>query len=98
VKLDVTGPARERIQFVGAWWRENRPAAPMLFAVELRAAFAQIRSAPEIGQVYRWRGRTFRRVFLPKSRQHVYYSVDIDAAVIHIDAVWGAQRGHGPEL
>ncbi len=98
MKLDVTIPARERIKLVGAWWRVNRPAAPTLFAVELRAAFAQIRSAPESGQLYSWRGRTFRRILMPKTRQHVYYSIDVDAGVVHIDVVWGAQRGLGPKL
>jgi hypothetical protein len=43
-------------------------------------------------------GLPVRRVLLRKTRTHVYYSVDEDAELVTVLAVWGAPKGRGPKL
>ena len=43
-------------------------------------------------------GLSVRRVLLPKTGTHVYYSVDEDADLVTVVAVWGAPKGRGPKL
>ena len=43
-------------------------------------------------------GLPVRRVRLPKTRTHVYYSIDDDHGVVLVLAVWGAPKGRGPFL
>ncbi len=80
------------------WWRENRPLAPDLFDRELEAAKGRIEQQPEGRRLRDGRGRVIRRVLLPKTEGHVYYSVDhaTESVVVHI--VWGARKGRGPKL
>jgi plasmid stabilization system protein ParE len=93
----VAPEAEQQIQFIDAWWRENREAAPNLFLQELTAAITHIRSAPEAGHRYRHRTRKrVRRVPLHATRNHVYYEVTREAIVIL--AVWGAIKKRGPSL
>jgi hypothetical protein len=37
-----------------------------------------------------------RRVLLPRTRNHIYYSVTATEVVVH--TVWGAPQGRGPIL
>lgn len=44
------------------------------------------------------RGVTIRRVLLPRSQQHIYYSVDELTDTVVVRTIWGARRGRGPKL
>ena len=82
-----------------AWWREHRPGAPDLFALELAEAATLIAGTPAVGATYTTRrGRTFRRLLMPKTKNHVYFQIDEARALVIIHAVWGAPRGRGPKL
>jgi hypothetical protein len=35
---------------------------------------------------------------MPRTEQHIYYTVDEASDVIVIETVWGARRGRGPKL
>ncbi len=84
---------------VARWWRENRPAAPTLFDDELKAAIDRLRSQPTHGIEYSTvDGGTFRRMVLPRSQQHLFYSVDTESSVVIVYTVWGARRGRGPRI
>ena len=70
----VTDAASRQIRAVGDWWRENRPAAPELFADELTAALDAISTHPGLGRRYPHpRVSGVRRALLRKSRYHVYF-------------------------
>jgi hypothetical protein len=57
-----------------------------------------IARTPELGTVYTERHATaVRRVLLPKTKNHVYYEIDRENAVVTILAVWGAPKGRGPK-
>ncbi len=80
------------------WWRANRLDAPDLFDEEIAAAIEQIcRGAPNVGALYPSSfGRAVRKVLMPTTKNHVYYTVKDGEAVIL--SVWGAPREHGPKL
>lgn len=81
------------------WWRANRPTAPELFDTELSAAITQLESQHSLPQVFESvADEPIRRVLLPKTEQHLYYSIDETAAVVLIHTIWGARRGSGPKL
>ncbi len=82
-----------------AWWAENRPAAPDLFAREFRDTLELIRTTPGAG--VRWptpRRPTLRRILMPRTQNHVYFRVDKAKQVVHVLGVWGAPRCRGPKL
>ena len=70
----------------------------MLFEEELGHALDQIRSAPHLGSSFKAKsGREYRRVLMPVTRHHVYYSL-IAPDCVRVHAVWSAVRGRGPAL
>ena len=82
---------------IKSWWKDNRPAAPDLFDDELSAAIAQLRVMPTLGTLYSpGLGVTVRRVLLPTTQNHVYYTVAANEVVVL--SVWGAPRRRGPKL
>lgn len=72
---------------------------PDLFDRELAEAQERVLAMPSIGTVYREvRGRTIRRVLMPKTQQYFYYSVEADSDVIVAHMIWGVRRGREPQL
>ena len=99
MKLRFTPRARRRAKIVATWWRAHRSNAPLLFAEELTWAKRELLSRPHLAPVYATvRGKIVRRLLLPKTEQHVYYSIDETARLVIIHTVWGARRGRGPKL
>ncbi len=43
-------------------------------------------------------GKPFRRVLMPRTRNHVYFEFDEAQGVVIVHALWGAPRGRGPKL
>jgi hypothetical protein len=37
-------------------------------------------------------------VLLPRTKNHVYFEVDVSRGLIIVHAIWGAPRGRGPKL
>jgi len=99
VKLFFTPEAERQAAEMDAWWREHRPGARDLFARELAEARELIAATPTAGTKYTtMSGRPFRRVLMPRTRNHVYFEVDEVQGIIVIHALWGAPRGRGPKL
>jgi plasmid stabilization system protein ParE len=98
-RLEVAPQAKTQIETIGAWWRANREAAPELFAHELANALERLTARPRSGVLYtKRRGPTIRRLLLPKTHHHVYFSYDEAADLVEVRAVWHAARGSGPTL
>lgn len=96
-RVEFSPEALAHVEAVAAWWSENRGAAPSLFSDELAAAVELLASAPRAGGRYeRATVPEMRRLLMPRTRYHVYYTVE--ASVIRIHAVWHAARGQGPPL
>src|SRR5207253_10735280 len=51
-RLEVAPRAEAQIRCIGAWWRENRSAAPELFARGLASALDILELEPLSGAVY----------------------------------------------
>jgi hypothetical protein len=80
-------------------WREHRPATRDLFARELASIKALLQHVPHTGSMYTvLDALPVRRLLLPKTRTHVYYSIDVDQDLVTVLAVWGAPKGRGPGL
>jgi plasmid stabilization system protein ParE len=99
MRLAFTPEAQEQADECDAWWREHRTATRELFAHELAGIKALLLDAPHIGSIYTvLDGLPVRRVLLPKTSTHVYYSIDAERSVVMVLAVWGAPKGRGPRL
>lgn len=97
MKVRFSPRALSEAKRIKTWWQANRPAAPDAFDDETAAAIEQIRSAPMIGRVYPAAlGATVRRLLMPTTQNHLYYTVAPDEVVIL--SVWGAPRRRGPKL
>jgi len=97
--FEVLPDAELQIRAIDGWWRENRTAAPTLFADEVVAAILLIQSSPRIGRRLRHRAVAgLRRVLLRATRYHLYYAPSPDGSRLYIVAVWSGLRGKGPPL
>lgn len=97
VKLHLGKRLLRQVEKQEAWWAENRPAVPHLFAREFRDTLEHIRTTPGAGVPCPTPRRPdLRRMLMPKTRNHIYFRVK--GQTIHIFAVWGAPRGRGPKL
>lgn len=98
MKLELAPRAVRDAERHARWWRENRPAARLLFDQELTAALEQIRRQPDSGLAYPGvAGRDYQRLLLPRTRFHVYYRLAAPDR-IRVVAIWGAVRERGPRL
>jgi plasmid stabilization system protein ParE len=98
VLVRVSARAEARIKKIDEWWRSCRDTVD-LFKDELAEAFVRIASAPKRRSPYSTiAGRSVWRILLPKTEQHVYYTLDDARDEVVIETVWGARRGRGPRL
>jgi hypothetical protein len=98
MNLVFTREAEQQADERDTWWRKNRDARD-LFARALAGARTFMRESPNMGSKYTvLDGLPVRRVLLAKTGPHVYYSVDEDAELVTVLAVWGAPKGRGPKL
>jgi plasmid stabilization system protein ParE len=89
--------AQTQVRTIDDWWRENRTAAPDLFAEELAAALSLLARAPRLGRRYTHPTvNGVRRVLMRSTRYHLYYIIHADTVLVL--SVWSGQRGAGPIL
>ncbi len=98
MKVRFTPEAEQQVEAIDAWWREHRDTRE-LFARELADAKALVATSPKVGTIYTLMDdQQVRKVFMPKTRHHIYYTYCKDDGEVVIHAVWGAPRKHGPKL
>jgi hypothetical protein len=94
--------ALQRARIITTWWRKNRPGVQDMFEQEFEEMTSKLVSmSPQspIGTIHAVRrGKTLRRVLLPKTEQHIYYSIDEASETVTIRTIWGARRGRSPRL
>lgn len=95
MKVEFSGEAEAQVQQIDAWWRENRRAAPDLFADELDQALVALEDAPALGVRYAPRPEV-RRLLLKRTHYHLYIVEETER--VYVLAVWSAFRGRGPRL
>jgi hypothetical protein len=75
------------------------PWPPDLFDLELAAAKRLLEEQPQVPPVYATvRSRVMRRVLLPKTERHVYYSIDEASRSVVVHVIGGARKGRDPTL
>jgi plasmid stabilization system protein ParE len=95
VNVELSDEAQAQMQRIDAWWRENRPSAPDLFADELEQALGALESSPRLGVRYEPRPGV-RRLLLRQTHYHLYFLEEEER--VYVLAVWSAFRGRGPRL
>ena len=95
MKVELSGEALAEVERADAWWRENRPAAPDVFANELDQALIALEGTPGLGLRYEPKPG-IRRLLLQRTSYHLYFLVQADR--VHVVAAWSAFRGRGPAL
>lgn len=99
MKVRFLGRSATQAREVDAWWRENRDAAPSLFADELTDALRLLKKIPLIGAPYAPMAKDgIRRLLLRRTQYYVYYVVDADAKILGVLAIWSCLRGRPPAL
>ena len=94
MRVELRPEAYAQILARHAWWVENRPSAPDLFAGELAVALADLAAlAKSVPVVVRREGVEIRRWLLPETRCHLYYAIDETKDVVEVLAAWGARMG-----
>jgi len=97
MKFRFSPRAASEAEKKGDWWRANRPSSPDLFDEELAGTIDRVTQAPDEGAIYpSGHDVIVRRVLMPKTKNHVYYTVHEGGIVIL--AVWGGARRRGPKL
>jgi hypothetical protein len=78
MKVRFTPEADEQADTSDRRWREHRDARD-LFARELADTIALVVSTPTLGTIYTvLHGQPVRKVLMPKTRHHVYYTTEGD--------------------
>jgi len=91
--------AAGEIRRASAWWRANRPAAPLALADDLERAFELIAAQPGIGARARnARKEGVRRLLLSRTGYHLYYQVNAEAGRVEVLALWHSRRGREPSV
>jgi plasmid stabilization system protein ParE len=99
MKYVFTPEAEAQATEMDTWWREHRPAARGLFAQELADVLTLVTRTPGVGTTHKTNsGKALRRVLMPKTKNHVYFEVDLPRDQVIVHAVWGTPRGRGPNL
>ena len=97
LSLRITGRAAAEIGRADAWWRENRPGAPLAVREDLRAAFGLLLRQPGVGvKVANTKLSGVRRLHLGRVRYFVYYRLKDNELVVL--SVWHASRRKQPSL
>ena len=98
-RIEFSPDALAQIRAVRNWWHINRPSAPQLLREELAATLEIVRSSPRAAQAYQFVDIPgLRRILMPRTRYHVYFTVHDDRGLVFVHAIWHASRGHGPQL
>src|SRR5271170_3530894 len=97
MRVEIGRRARLQVERASKWWRANRRDAPLLLLQELDETLRRLIVSPSLGVVYPTRKRpALRRVLLPRTEYHLYFTLERDQTVIAIHSLWGARRAKGP--
>lgn len=94
--------ALQRARIIASWLRKHRPGREEVFDREFDVVIDRLASISPLGPLGTaqgsYRGKTLWRILLPKSEQHLLYTIDEAKDLIVIRTLWGARRGSRPRL
>lgn len=96
----VVAPEADRQFFdLHDWWETHRPDATVSLEDELQRVTTMLLEQPHLGRVYTRKGkRPVRHYPLLGTPYHVFYEEIVEAAELHVLAVWSMMRKQGPPL
>lgn len=99
MRVRIFGLASRDIASAVAWWRVNRPLAPLCFEEELSAALSRIEenpfSAPAAKEL---RLKSFRWLSLLETRYFLYYRVNETRDQVEVLRLWHMSRRRPPVI
>jgi plasmid stabilization system protein ParE len=102
VRVKLAPRAQQRSQSVTTWLRKHRPGREEVFDREFDVVIDRLALMSPRGPLGTaqgsYRGKTLWRVLLPKSEQHLLYTIDEAKDLVVVRSVWGARRGSRPKL
>ena len=98
MNIKITKRAQRLVEQENSWWFENADY-PLTFEQEFESVLLRLLEMPMLGVPYPTEKRPhLLRVLLPKSKCHIYYTLEGAKTLIVIHSVWGACRKRGPKL
>lgn len=98
MEIRIGKRAQQQVRRENSWWLENADY-PLTFEQEFEDIVLRLLDVPMLGVSYPTEKRPhLQRVLLPKSKCHVYYTLENDKTLIVIHSVWSAVRKRGPKL
>lgn len=97
MNVKLTEVAKRHVRAERKWWRANRDEKD-LFDQELSAAQFRLIEPPKLQIHEEIRGRVIPVMHLRKTRNTVYYFIDDATETVWVVALWGQQRGIGPDF
>jgi hypothetical protein len=98
VQIKIGRRAQALVRRENNWWLKNADY-PLTFETEFEAVLLRLIEMPTWGTPYPTEKRPhLLRVLLPKSKRHVYYTLERGRTLIVIHSVWGACRKRAPTL
>ena len=98
MKIEIGARPRVQVERERNWWRANRDH-PDLFDQEYEAVLRWLLLMPHKGSPWPTSRRPhLLRVLLPKTGNHIYYTIERNQTVVAIHPLWGARRRRPPRL
>jgi hypothetical protein len=98
VRIKIGARAGAQVERERRWWRANRDY-PDLFDQEYEQTLHQLQVMPQVGTPCPTEKRPhLLRVLLPKTANHIYYTIERKQTLIVVHSFWGARRRHPPKL
>lgn len=98
MKIEIGARPRAQVERELKWWRENRDH-PDIFEEEYEAAPQWLLVTPQNGSPWPTARRpNLLRILLPKTSNHIYYTIERNKTVVAIHSLWGALRRRSPQL
>lgn len=98
MEIRIGKRAQQQVRRENSWWLENA-RYPLTFETEFESVLLRLLEMPTLGTPYPTEKRPhLLRALLPKSKCHVYYTLERGKTLIVIHSVWGACRKRGPKL
>lgn len=97
MKVIFSELARHQTDERRKWWRKHR-TQKNAFTEEVKGARRLLKGAPKLAVHGIRDGREVRRLNLSRVHCYVYYTIDEEAGVVEVIALWGQEVAEQPDF
>lgn len=102
MRIQLAPRAQQRARIIKTWWWKHRPGMEHVFEQEFAYVTSKLTAISPLSPLGTaqgsHRGKTLWQILLPKSEQHLLYTIDEAKDLIVVRTLWGARRGRRPKL